>query len=94
MDVKSERGNWITGIVEVKNNEFEFSAKVFENPSEGYGINEHAGDGHISKLEVTHLDSIEGDEKVLRYDREWEFNYIPKTSKEIVRKIESHVKNK
>lgn len=91
MEIKSRGNNWIYGNLEVKGNKFAFSAKVFSEPDEGYGITEPSGEGHISKMDVTH---VKEEDHVLRYDREWVFNYLPKTSKKIIKGIEDYVEEK
>ena len=86
MEITSIDGNWVKGTLKTPGNIFAFSAKVFPEPSETFGITELGGDGHISKLDVT---NERREEIVARYDREWDINLIPKTGREIVSKIES-----
>ena len=57
-------GTWITGTTDFDGErELRFQAKVFEEPSEDYGIN----GGKISKLEIRI-----GKEIIANYDRGWD----------------------
>lgn len=85
MNISTVNGNWIRGTVTVNGRTYAVSAKVYPEPSEIFGISELGGSGHISKLDVT--DEADG-ERVMAYDRGWDFNLIPKTGREIVSRIE------
>ena len=54
---------WNKGSIKIENQTFTYSAKVYGEPSEDYGIE----DGKISKLEIRL-----GDTPVARYDRGWD----------------------
>ena len=54
---------WKKGSLKIENEIFTYCAKVYEEPSEDYGIE----GGKISKLEIRL-----GDFPVVRYDRGWD----------------------
>jgi hypothetical protein len=54
---------WHKGSIKIKSQTFTYSAKVYGEPSEDYGIE----GGRISKLEIRL-----GDFPVARYDRGWD----------------------
>ena len=54
---------WNKGCVKIENQTFTYSAKVYGEPNEDYGIE----GGKISKLEIRF-----GDFPVARYDRGWD----------------------
>jgi hypothetical protein len=89
ISVDDERSNWIRGTVIAGGDEFRFSAKVFPELSDLYGITEFGGEGHISKLQV------EDGETVLNYDRSWDFfnRLDDPTVYAIVDAIERYVNN-
>ena len=91
VDEDAQRGNWIRGTIIGGGDEFSFSAKVFPEPSDLYGITEFGGEGHISKVQVDNEDG----ETALNYDRGWDFNRLDDpTVYAIVDAIERYVKNK
>jgi len=87
MDISSIEGNWVRGTVTVNSRLYAFSAKVYPEPSEGFGITDLGGDGHISKLTVT---DERNENTVMNYDRGWDFNIIPETAPGIISQIESY----
>lgn len=67
---------WVHGSVSVDDgSEFEFCAKVYDDPSQfGIETNRFPGGGNISKLGVSSADN--GYEpQVLTYDRGWDYDY-------------------
>lgn len=72
---RSDSG-WVYGRVSVDDgSEFEFCAKVYDDPSQfGIETNRFPGGGNISKLGVSRADN--GYEpQVLTYDRGWDYDY-------------------
>lgn len=72
---RSDSG-WVHGRVSVDDgSEFEFCAKVYDDPSQfGIETNRFPGGGNISKLGVSRADN--GYEpQVLTYDRRWDYDY-------------------
>lgn len=72
---RSDSG-WVHGRVSVDDgSEFEFCAKVYDDPSQfGIETNRFPGGGNISKLGVSRADN--GYEpQVLTYDRGWDYDY-------------------
>jgi hypothetical protein len=86
MNITSVEGNWVKGTVTIESVLFAFSAKVYPEADEGFGITDFGGEGHVSKLDVT---NERKEEVVMRYDRGWSFNEIPNTGREILSQIES-----
>jgi hypothetical protein len=58
-----DKAMWNKGSIKIENQTFTYSAKVYGEPSEDYGIE----GGRISKLEIRL-----GDFPVARYDRGWD----------------------
>lgn len=78
VEIKSRRSDsgWVHGNVTVDDgSEFEFGAKVYDEPSQfGIETNRFPGGGNISKLDVSRADN--GYEpRVLTYDRGWDYDY-------------------
>lgn len=75
-EVKSSRShsNWIKGTVTVDDgSEFEFSAKVYDEPScFGIETDRFPNGGNISKLGVYSANDLYDDPQVLNYDRGWD----------------------
>jgi hypothetical protein len=88
VDEDRQQGNWIRGTVIAGGDEFSFTAKVFPEPSDLYGITDFGGEGHVSKLHV------DDGETALNYDRGWDFNRLDDpTVYAIVDAIERYVTN-
>ena len=75
VEIKSRRAhsNWVKGIVAVDDgSEFEFSAKVYDEPScFGIETDRFPNGGNISKLGVYRIGDMH-DPCVLNYDRGWD----------------------
>lgn len=76
VEIKGRRShsNWIKGTVTVDDgSDFEFSAKVYDEPScFGIETNRFPNGGNISKLGVYSANSLYDDPQVLNYDRGWD----------------------
>jgi len=67
----TDESNWVDGVVSTDNQEYKFSAKLFDVGS-NYGIN----DGRVSKLSIR-LQDTTWDKSIVNYDRGWDIE--PKT---------------
>ena len=77
-EVKGRRSDsgLVDGYVSVDDgSEFEFEAKVYDDPSPfGIETNRFTGGGNISKLDVNRADNGY-DPRILTYDRGWDYDY-------------------
>lgn len=69
---------WVKGKVDFNGDEYDYQAKVFDDPSL-YGIEE----GRVSKLKIDNEDGF----CIARYDRRWEVSPESKDDKKVLKRV-------